>query len=159
MGHVQGQCQEVQSTRPINAPGATNDANPLGIAVPVNDTTPTAHIVAHDVLIRVIELKDTMYTDQTGHFPFISSLGNRYIMILHHVDSNSSWSKALKNYSKGKLILARHRALAQMTQCGIVPRHQILDNQASFAHKTKIELTRMTCKLVLPRPSKRSKTT
>jgi hypothetical protein len=82
--------------------------------------------------------------DQTGRFPFVSSLGNRYIMILHHVDSNSSWSKALKNNSKGELILARCSALAQMARHGIIPWHQILNNQASFAYKTKIEYTKMT---------------
>ncbi len=111
MGHMQGQCQGVQSTRPFDAPGATNNPNTLDITVPVNDPAPTAHIVAHDVLIRVINLKDTMYMDQTGHFPFVSSLGNCYIMILHHVDSNSTWSKALKNNSEGELILACRRAL------------------------------------------------
>jgi hypothetical protein len=85
-----------------------------------------------------------------GRFPFVSSLGNHYIMILHHVDSNSSWSKALKNNSKGKLILARCCALAQMAQCGIVPWNQILNNQALFVYKTKIEFTKMTYKLVPP---------
>ncbi len=37
-----------------------------------------------------------------------------------------------------------------MAQCGIVPRHQILNNQALFAYKTKIELTKMTYELVPP---------
>jgi hypothetical protein len=121
MGHMQGQHQGVRSTHPVNAPSTINDANPPDITVPVSDPAPTAHIVAHDVLIRVTDLKDTMYMDQTGRFPFVSSLGNRYIMILHHMDSNSSWSKALKNNSKGELILACCHALAQMAQCGIVP--------------------------------------
>jgi hypothetical protein len=124
--------------------------------VPVNDSSPSAHIIAHDVLIRIINLKDTMYMDQMGRFPFVSSLGNHYIMILHHVDSNSSWSKTLKNNSKGKLTLARRRALAQMAQHGIVPQHQILNNQASFAYKTKIELTKMTYKLVPPNDHRRN---
>jgi hypothetical protein len=117
---MQGQRQGVHSTRPVDAPGTINDANPPNITVPISSPAPTAHIVAHDVLIGVIDLKDTMYTDKTGRFPFVSSLGNGYIMILHHVDSNSSWSKALKNNSKGKLILARRHALAQMAQRGIV---------------------------------------
>jgi hypothetical protein len=65
------------------------------------------------------------------------------------MDSNSSWSKALKNNSEGELILACRCALAQMARRGIVPRHQILNNQLSFAYKTKIELTKMTYKLVL----------
>jgi hypothetical protein len=60
MGHMQGQRQGVQSTHPNNAPIATNDAYPPNITVPVNDSLPTAHIVAHDVLIWVIDLKDTM---------------------------------------------------------------------------------------------------
>jgi hypothetical protein len=147
---MRGQRQGIQSTCPVNAPGTTNNASPLDITVLVNDPTPTAHIVAHDVLIWVINLKNTMYMDQTGHFPFVSSLGNHYIMILHHVYSNSSWSKALKNNSEGKLILARRRALARMDQCGIILRHQLLNNQLLFVYKTKIELTKMTYELVPP---------
>jgi hypothetical protein len=116
----------------------------------VTDPPPTAHIFAHDALICIIDLKGTLYTDQTSHVPFVSSISSCYIMILHHVDSNSSWSKALKNNSKGKLTLVRHHALAQMAQCSIVSRHQILDNQATFAYKTKIELTKMTYELVPP---------
>jgi hypothetical protein len=111
MGHMQGQRQGVHSTCPVDAPGTINDGNPPNITVPVSNPASTAQIVAHDVLIRGIDLKDTMYTDRTGHFPFISSLSNCYIMILHHVDSNSSWSEALKNTSEGKLILAHHCAL------------------------------------------------
>jgi hypothetical protein len=156
MGHMQGQRQGVHSTRPVNAPGTINSANPPNITVPVSNLAPTAHNVAHDVLIRVIDLKDTMYTDQTGCFPFVSSLSNRYIMILYHVDSNSSWSEALKNISKGKLILARLCALTRMAQRGIVPQHQILHNQASFAYKTKIELTKMTYEPVPPNDHRRN---
>jgi hypothetical protein len=82
-----------------------------------------------------------------SRFPFVSSLGDRYIMILHHVDSNSSWSKVLKNNSKGKLTHARRRALAHMAQRGIVLRHQILNNQASFAYETDITfLPQSICK-------------
>jgi hypothetical protein len=156
MGHMQGQHQGIQSTCPVDAPDTPNKANPPNISVLVSNPTPTAYIVAHDVLIRVIDLKDTMYTDQMSHFPFISSLGNCYIMILHHVNSSSRWSKALKNNSKGELIRARRCALAQMAQRSIVSRHQILDNQVSFAYKTKIELTKMTYELIPPddhRPS------
>ena len=28
-----------------------------------------------------------MFSDQTGEFPFISSRGNKFIMLVHHVDS------------------------------------------------------------------------
>ena len=77
-------------------------------------------------------------------------------MVLHHVDSNSSWIEGLKNNSEGELILARRRALARMARRGITPRHQILDNQASAAYKTEIELTRMTYELVPPDDHRRN---
>ncbi len=56
----------------------------------------------------------------------------------------------MKNNTKGELILARQRALACMKQCGIVPMHHILDNQASAAYKTAIETSKMTYQLVPP---------
>jgi hypothetical protein len=112
MGHMQGQCQGNQSTCLVNAPVATNKATLPNTMALVTNPPPTAHVVTHDVLIRIINLKDTLYMDQMGRFPFVSSLSNHYIMILHHMDSNFSSSKALKNNSEGKLILARCRTLA-----------------------------------------------
>ena len=91
-----------------------------------------------------------MYADQTGLFPAVSSLGNKYVMILHHVDSNSSWAEAMRNQSGGKLILARARALARMQRRGLIPKHQILNNQASAEYKATIEASGMTYELVPP---------
>jgi hypothetical protein len=41
-----------------------------------------------------------------GCFPQVSSLGNKYIMVIHDVNSNSSWAEALKDNTCGELILA-----------------------------------------------------
>ncbi len=114
------------------------------------DLNAPPHNSKQDVLIMVYNLRSTMYTDQTGKFPHISSLANQYIMILHDVDSNSSWVEAIKNNTKGELILSQQRALACMKQCGIVPTHQIFNNQASAAYKTAIETSKMTYQLVPP---------
>jgi hypothetical protein len=92
-----------------------------------------------------------MYADQTGLFPAVLSLGNKHVMILHHVDSNLSWSEAMQNQSGGKLILACTWALAQMQCRGHIPKHQILDNQASAEYKAAIEASGMTYELVPPR--------
>ena len=43
-----------------------------------------------------------------------------------------------------------------MKRCGIVPRHQILDNQASMAYKTAIETSNMTYQLVPPNDHRRN---
>jgi hypothetical protein len=46
-----------------------------------------------------------------GCFPQVSSLGNKYIMVIYNVDSNSLWVEALKNNTGNELILARSQAL------------------------------------------------
>ncbi len=71
-------------------------------------------------------------------------------MILHHVDSNSSWAEAMRNQSGGELILARAHVLAWMQRRGLIPKHQILNNQASVEYKAAIEASGMTYKLVPP---------
>jgi hypothetical protein len=51
-------------------------------------------------------LMATIYANQTGDFPYISSQGNKSIMQLHHVDSNSFCVEPLKNQTEGLLIAA-----------------------------------------------------
>jgi hypothetical protein len=83
-------------------------------------------------------------------FPQVSSLGNKYIMIIHNVDSNSSWAEALKDNTGGKLILGRAQALEHMRKAGIVLKHQVLDSQASVAYKKAIGDSDVTNELVPP---------
>jgi len=91
-----------------------------------------------------------MFTDQTGKFPYLSSRGNRYQMILYHVDSNSIWVECTKNKTEGEMILARSRALIRMRACGIIPKRQVLDNEASKAYKQTIKESGMEYQLVPP---------
>jgi hypothetical protein len=58
-----------------------------------NTPTPPPHESKRDIFIRVYKLKKTMYSNQTGIFPQVSSLGNKYIMVIHDVDSNSLWAE------------------------------------------------------------------
>jgi hypothetical protein len=71
-------------------------------------------------------------------------------MIIHNVNSNSSWAEALKDNTSGELIPARAQALEQMQKAGIVPKHQVLDNQASVAYKKAIGGSDMTYELAPP---------
>ncbi len=56
-------------------------------------------------------------------------------MVIHVANSNSLWVEALKNNTGSKLILGHAQALEPMRKVGIVPKHQVLDNQASAAYK------------------------
>ncbi len=112
--------------------------------------TPPPHESKRDIFIHVYELKKTMYSNQTGHFPQVSSLGNKYIMVIQDVDSNYLWPEALKDNTGSILILGRAQALEQMQKVGIVLKHQVLDNQASVAYKKTIGNSDMTYELVPP---------
>jgi hypothetical protein len=139
---MRGQCQGVRSTR---------------VAAPTEDRpTNIPHLKKNNILITEHEVKSIMYADQTGLFPAVSSLGNKYVMILHHVDSNSSWLEAMQNQSGGELILARAPALARMQCRGLIPKHQILDNQASAEYKADIEASGMTYELFPPEEHRRN---
>ena len=96
-----------------------------------------------DVLIALYEPNARLFTDQAGHSPQQSSRGNNYQMILNNIDSNSTWVEPMKNRTEGEMILARRRALARMKVQGIVPAHQVLDNEISKAYKTEIQAMSM----------------
>ena len=66
------------------------------------ETTETKPIKKlNDILIAVYKPKDTMYTYQKGKFTHVSSQGNRYMMVLTHIDSDSIWVEPLKNRTEG----------------------------------------------------------
>ena len=91
-----------------------------------------------------------MYTDQTVNFPTRSIRGNKYQIILSEIDGNSTWIEPMKNRTEGEMILARHRALERMKTQGVVPTHQVLDNEISTANRLEIKNTSMTYQLVSP---------
>ena len=84
-----------------------------------------------DIFIDVYETKDTMYTDQTGKFPVRYSREQQYQLVAHHLDSNWFLVKMTKKRTEGDLIAARHIILERMKEQGIVPKHQVLDNEIS----------------------------
>ena len=90
-----------------------------------------------------------MYTDQTGIFPVLSSCGQQYQSVSHHVESNWTLIKTTSHRTQGELIEARRKITARMKQRGIIPKHQVLDNEISEAYKAEIELKNVTYQLVL----------
>jgi hypothetical protein len=103
-----------------------------------------------DIFIQTYDTHSTLYTDQTGKFPHLSSQGNWYQMILYHVNSNSIWAEPTKTKTEGELILACNRALQCMKAGGIQPTWQVLDNEVSATYKLAITDSGMTYQLVPP---------
>ena len=95
------------------------------------------------MFIQVYNPTKNIYMDQTGKFPFRSSCGQQYQVVAHHVDSNWTLIETTSCCNEGGLIGARHKILARMKQRGIIPKHQVLDNEISEAYRAEIELTTM----------------
>ncbi len=102
LGHMQGQRQGVKLICPKQ---------------PVDISPDPSIKKKHNIFVHLYKLNQedcltaTIYADQTGDFPYISSQGNRSIMLLHHIDSNSFWVDPLKNQTEGLLIAAQTQAL------------------------------------------------
>jgi hypothetical protein len=143
-GHMRSQRQGVRSTK--TAP----------CTKPVTPSLATPSSTQQDIYIKTYDTYDTVFSDQTGAFPPISSRGNRYQMILYHNNSNSIWVEPFKNRTEGELILARTRALTRMRACGLKPRRQVLDNEASAAYKQSILESGLTYQLVPPDDHRRN---
>eukprot|EP00804_Cyclotella_cryptica_P020425 CCRYP_014405-RA/>CCRYP_014405-RA protein AED:0.11 eAED:0.09 QI:0/-1/0/1/-1/1/1/0/940 len=143
-GHMRSQRQGVRSTK------TTRHAPPT---IPAHTAPSLPH---HDIFVKTYDTRDTVYSDQTGQFPHVSSRGYRYQMILYHTDSNSIWVEPTKNRTEGELILARTRALSRMGACGLSPKRQVLDNEASAAYKQAILDSGMTYQLVPPDDHRRN---
>ena len=71
-------------------------------------------------------------------------------MILHEIDSESTWIETMKNKTKGETILSQNCALKRTKAQGIVHTHQVLDNEISTAYRLEIKQTRMTYQIFPP---------
>jgi len=93
-GHIRAQRQGVRSSK-VKAkaakPEKTKDQN-------------NPEPKQNDVFMKIIDMKDTIYTDETGQFPHLSSKDNRYIMVAIHIDSNYIVIEAMKNRTEGQMM-------------------------------------------------------
>ena len=51
----------------------------------------------HYINVREDQVKDTIYTNQTGKLPITSSRGHKYIMIMCEIDGNAVLVEPMKN--------------------------------------------------------------
>ena len=71
-------------------------------------------------------------------------------MVIHEIDRNSIWIEPMKNKTQEEMIKARRNALKCTKLQGIVPLHQILDNNIFEAYKEEILATKISYQLVPP---------
>ena len=98
---------------------------------------PATPMQPNDLNIKVVELS-TLYTDDLGRFPIQSFNGNNYIMLAHHVGSNSILVEPFKSRADAHRIPAYNNIMKRLWVCGITVELQIFDNEASDAYIANI---------------------
>jgi hypothetical protein len=97
-----------------------------------------------DIGIRVYNIRETIFSDQTGKFPKLSQRGYKYIMVMGKIDSNAILVEPMKIRKDEEMIRAYDALLARLRQAGSTPRKHVLDNKVSDNMKQHIQ---HTCKL------------
>jgi hypothetical protein len=52
---------------------------------------------AKDIFVKVYDVRETVFTDQTGQFPTRSKSGNKYIMVMLDINSSGIFVEPIKN--------------------------------------------------------------
>ena len=59
-----------------------------------------------DIFTKVYDVRDTIFSDQTGQFPTRSRRGNKYIMVMVEIDSNAILVEPMKSRKDTEMIRA-----------------------------------------------------
>ena len=100
---------------------------------------------------RVYDVRNTVFSDQTGQCPTRSQRGSKYIMVMVEIDSNVELVKPLKSRKDPELTQSYRVMMLRLKQAGIIPKKHVLDNEVSKAIKDVIrEEYQMERELVPP---------
>ena len=79
---------------------------------------------------KTIEYTGQIYAVQKGHFPVTYSHSNKYLMVLYNYDSNAILAEPMKSHSEAKIVRAYSKLHAYLTNRGLKPVLQKIDNKA-----------------------------
>ncbi|KAL7538776.1 hypothetical protein ACHAXR_008792, partial [Thalassiosira sp. AJA248-18] len=106
---------------------------------------------------RVYDVRETIYSDQTGQFPTRSLSGNKYIMVMVDIDSSGILVEPIKSHKDAEMIRAYQVLMLRLKRANIVivPKKHVLDNEVSDAMKELIR-SQYQLELVPPRCHRRN---
>ena len=122
---------------------------------PVNDSleSPTNECMA---ILLPFEAKNVGYDDLTGHFPYISSQGNKYILVIYDYDSNAILAEPIQSRQAAHIKKAYNKIITFLASRGAKPKVFILDNEVSGELKLAIQSHNITYQLVPPHMHRRN---
>ena len=98
---------------------------------PEDSIDPDKHKRTGFVFADAKQITGQIFTDQTGHFVVPSAAGNKYIFCLLDCDSSYIKPILLSSRTKDTLLAGFKTGVAFLTQAGLRPQLQRLDNEAS----------------------------
>ena len=99
---------------------------------------------------KVLPLTAKVFSDQIGRFPMTSSLGSKYVLILHDADTNSILAEPLKSRAQEELLDKQIKMHTYLIDRGHRPQTQILDNECPNKLKQYFEQNKIHFQLVPP---------
>jgi hypothetical protein len=141
-GHLNQEQKNLQSTK-IKIEDVDDDFFP-----PTSDSPETTH----ECCATIVEFnsKNKAYTDLTGRFPFTSSRGNKYMLIVYDYDSNAILVETLKSRQAGEIKKAWETMHLTLNSHGSSPKLYILDNEASGDLKNAMKKYKVDYQLAPP---------
>ena len=101
-GHLNQTRKNVRSTNPKTKPFEKTDASTLrGKKV-------------QDVYTKFYDVRNTVFSDQTGKFLTRSKRSNKYIMVMVEIDSNAIMVEPIKNRTDAELTRAYHAMMFRL---------------------------------------------
>ena len=91
------------------------------------------------VYTKVYDVRSTIFSNQMGKFPKQSTRGNKYIMLMVEIDSNTILVEPINSCNGAKLTQAYRALMLRLKRAGIIPKKHALDNKVSNAMKTVIQ--------------------
>jgi hypothetical protein len=91
-----------------------------------------------DVFVKTYDVRETIFSDQTGKFPTQSSHGHKYIMVMVEIDSNAILVEPMKSRKNQEMIRAYDALVKRLQRAGIKPKKHVLDNEISENMKEHI---------------------
>ena len=101
-------------------------------------------------IIVDINNANTGFIDLTGRFPYRSSRGYQYLLLLYDYDSNAILVEPLKNRKSDSIIAAWKKLVLILEKRGTQPKYFIMDNEASADLKSVLNANDYHLQLVPP---------
>ena len=136
-GHLRQEKQHLQST--------SNHLSDTDFFPPREDKT-------KDVIFAITTYKDKdlAAADLTGRFPYRSSRGHQYVMVMYHWDTNVIWGHPFKKRTASDIVSAWTVLNSLFSSKGYKPNLFIFDNEFSGEFRTALKDEQITLQLVTP---------